>query len=45
MERSGGGLTIEFASNELYQTIEASLQLAAHAETWEWKEAIAAPTV
>jgi argininosuccinate lyase len=27
--------------NDLHQTIEASLQLAAHAETWEWKEAAA----
>jgi hypothetical protein len=26
------------AANELYKNIEASLQLAAHAETWEWKE-------
>jgi hypothetical protein len=24
--------------NELHQTIEANLQLGAHAETWEWKE-------
>ena len=24
--------------NELHQTIEANLQLATHAETWEWKE-------
>lgn len=23
----------------LYQSVEASLQLAKHAETWEWKEA------
>ena len=28
----------QLGANELYQTIEASLQLAAHAETWEWKE-------
>jgi hypothetical protein len=26
------------AANELYQSIEASLPLAKHAETWEWKE-------
>jgi hypothetical protein len=25
----------------LYQSIEASLQLAKHAETWEWKEVVA----
>lgn len=25
--------------NELHQSIEANLQLATHAETWEWKEA------
>jgi hypothetical protein len=24
--------------NGLYQSVEASLQLAKHAETWEWKE-------
>jgi hypothetical protein len=24
--------------NELHQSIEANLQLAKHAETWEWKE-------
>jgi hypothetical protein len=24
--------------NDLHQTIEANLQLAKHAETWEWKE-------
>jgi hypothetical protein len=24
--------------NGLYQSVEASLQLAQHAETWEWKE-------
>lgn len=28
----------QLGANELYQSIEASLQLAAHAETWEWKE-------
>ena len=27
--------------NELHQTIEANLQLAKHAETWEWKEVTA----
>lgn len=26
-----------------YQSIEANLALAKHAETWEWKEAIASP--
>jgi hypothetical protein len=31
-------------ANELYQSIEASLQLAAHAETWEWKEVEAVPS-
>jgi chromosome segregation ATPase len=28
------------ALNGLYQSIEASLQLAKHAEKWEWKETI-----
>lgn len=30
----------QLGANELYQSIEASLQLAEHAETWEWKEAV-----
>jgi chromosome segregation ATPase len=30
--------------NELHQSIEANLQLAAHAETWQWKEATVAPS-
>jgi hypothetical protein len=30
--------------NELHQTIEASLQLAAHAEKWEWKEVETKPS-
>jgi chromosome segregation ATPase len=29
--------------NELHQSIEANLQLAKHAETWEWKEAQPTP--
>jgi hypothetical protein len=32
------------AINGLYQSVEASLQLAKHAETWEWKEIEASPT-
>ncbi len=27
----------------LYQSIESNLELAKHAETWEWKEAATAP--
>jgi chromosome segregation ATPase len=28
----------QLGANELYQSIKASFQLAAHPETWEWKE-------
>jgi hypothetical protein len=40
MERLGRDVQQgQLGVNELYQTIEASLQLAFHAETWEWREA------
>jgi cytochrome c-type biogenesis protein CcmE len=30
--------TVQQGLSGLYQSIEANLQLAKHAETWEWKE-------